>query len=232
MAYFSDRSFGPPPRVLTDMDETLRGAIVEVIRGRADDGSFGAEYPDRCPDNPSVIGTDTRALRAAIIARALHNPFQREADVPTTLQVLDLIEFGYEKIAQPRRRGGIHPYYDHYHLEFDRDAGRAAFREEMNQIFERNGIAFELRGTGRIERIAPEGLRDVLSEALFNTGDNELNTLLERARTKFLDRKPAIGKESLEALWDAWERLKSLENPNDKKERAKLILDKAAGEEH
>ncbi|HXM62962.1 MAG TPA: hypothetical protein VN950_19020 [Terriglobales bacterium] len=232
MGYFSDRHVGPPARVLTELDEPLRQAILGLIRSRADDGSFGSEYPDQCPDNPSVIGTNITALRDALVARNLPNPFQRDAPDPTTLRVLDLIEFADEKIARPRRRGNLHGYYEHYHLEFDRDAGRTAFREEINQIFERNGIAFELRETGRVERIAPEGLRDALSQAVFNTGDVTLDNLLERARTRFLSRDPAVRRESLETLWDAWERLKSLEDADNKREGTKLILDKAAGEEH
>jgi len=214
------------------MDEPLRQAIVGVIQTRADDGSFGSEYPERCPDNRSVIGTDIAALRAGLVARNLHNPFQREAPVPTTFQVLDLIEFADEKIALPRHRGAFHEYHGHYHLDFDGDAGRRAFRDEINQIFERNGIAFALRETGRIERIAPEGLREALSQAVFDTGDEALDALLERARTWFLSHDPAVRRESLETLWDAWERLKSLEDAKNKREGTKLILDKAAGEEH
>jgi hypothetical protein len=65
-----------------------------------------------------------------------------------------------------------------------------------------NGIAFELRETGQIERLAPEGLREVLSQAVFNTGDDVLDVLLERARAQFLNPNPAIRRQSLEALWD------------------------------
>jgi hypothetical protein len=232
MGYFSDRTLGPPARVLTDLEEPLRQAIVGLIRVRADDGSLGAEYPERCDDNPSVIGTNINALRDALVARNLHNPFQREPPVPTTVQVLDLIEFTNEKIAQSTRRGNLHDYYNHYHLEFDPEAGRAKFREEINQIFERNGIAFELRDAGRVERIAPEGLREALSQAVFRTGDDALDQLLERARARFLSRDPAVRRESLETLWDAWERLKSLEDANNKREGTRIILDRAAGEPH
>ena len=37
-------------------------------------------------------------------------------------------------------------------------------------------------------------------------------------------------REALELLWDAWERLKSLANPDDKKRSIKIILDVAAAE--
>ena len=65
---------------------------------------------------------------------------------------------------------------------------------------------------------------------MFNTGDDALNELLERARTRFLSPNPATRRESLEAFWDAWERIKSLELPADKKESTKRILDKGSVE--
>jgi hypothetical protein len=151
------------------------------------------------------------------------------AEIPTTFEVLDLIEFTCEKIAEPRS-GTFHDFFGHHHLGFDQAAGRAAFRAEINRIMERNGIAYELEETGQVQRIAPEGLREALAEAVFRTGDNALDELLERARTRFLSRDPAVRKESLEALWDAWERLKSLEGGRDKRESTARLLDRASGE--
>jgi hypothetical protein len=52
---------------------------------------------------------------------------------------------------------------------------------------------------------------------------------LERARTKFLSHDPEVRRESLEKLWDAWERLKTLNNPN-KKLGVAVLLDQAAPE--
>ena len=45
---------------------------------------------------------------------------------------------------------------------------------------------------------------------------------------KFLDPDPEKRKESLEALWDAWERLKTL-GGHDKREHIKALLDQASG---
>jgi AbiJ N-terminal domain 4 len=230
MGFFTDRNFGRRARVLTEMEEPLREAIVSITRNRATDGWFGLDYPEQCPDDRGVTGTNIAALRAALVAHNLHNPFQRDAGLPTTYELLDLIEFAYEKIVQPMRRGDLHDYFGHYHLDFDRDAGRNAFRQEINLIFERNGVAYELREAGQIDRVAPEGLREPLSQAVFQTGDGTLDELLERARTKFLSRDPATRRESLETLWDAWERLKSLEDANNKREGTRRILDRAANE--
>ena len=62
---------------------------------------------------------------------------------------------------------------------------------------------------------------------IFNTGDKDLDGLLELARSKFLDPKPSERPLALEKLWDAWERLKTLEE-GDKKASVKILLAKAS----
>jgi hypothetical protein len=191
-------------------------------------GSFGLEYPEQCTDGRGPTGTDTHALRDALAVHRLFNFVDGGGDLPSTFETLDLIEFAHEKIAEPRQRD-YHSFFGHYHLGFAQVEGRAAFREEMNRIFERNGIAFQLMENGEIQRIAPEGLRESLGQAVFHTGDDVLDRLLERARSRFLSRDAVVRRESLETLWDAWERLKSLEG-GDKRASTARLLDIASGE--
>ena len=54
--------------------------------------------------------------------------------------------------------------------------------------------------------------------------------MLETARAKFLNKTLDIRKEGLEKLWDAWERLKTVEPGKDKKAQVTAILEKAATE--
>jgi hypothetical protein len=96
-------------------------------------------------------------------------------------------------------------------------------------LFERNGLAFELK-QGEVTRMAPTGLQEALASTTFRTRDAELDRLLETAREKFLNRSLDIRKERLEKLWDAWERLKTIEPGKDKPAQAKAILDKSATE--
>jgi hypothetical protein len=109
------------------------------------------------------------------------------------------------------------------------DAGRAKFAQDVNRIFERNGMAFELKD-GEVVRIAPVGLQEELAATVFHSGDDALDQMLETARQKILNRALEVRLESLEKLWDAWERLKTLEPGRDKKEQAKALLVKASNE--
>lgn len=81
-----------------------------------------------------------------------------------------------------------------------------------------------------MSRLAPPLLNEELRRAAFETGDTTLDALLEAARAKFLSPDPALRREALEKLWDAWERLKTLEPGADKKASATALLDKAADE--
>ncbi|MEX1013650.1 MAG: hypothetical protein WDZ80_00630, partial [Candidatus Paceibacterota bacterium] len=118
----------------------------------------------------------------------------------------------------------------HHHLKFDVEIGKEKFRDRINRIFSRNGIAYELQDNGKIIRLAPLVLHEDLIKSKFNTSDRTLNMMLEECRTKFLDPNIFVRREALERLWDSWERIKTLENPSNKKDSIKIILDKAASE--
>jgi hypothetical protein len=145
---------------------------------------------------------------------------------PSDAELYDLIEFAYEHIAEPKDPQ-YHSYMSHTHYTYDQKTGREKFTADVNRIFERNGIAYNLEH-GEVERIAPAVLRETLTGAVFNTGDAVLDDLLETARNKFLNRSLDVRRESLEKLWDAWERLKTIEPGKDKKASVKALLDKAA----
>jgi uncharacterized membrane protein len=55
---------------------------------------------------------------------------------------------------------------------------------------------------------------------------------LQTAREKFLNRELSVRREALEKLWDAWERLKSLPDPTDKKRSVKALLDRGSAEQN
>jgi hypothetical protein len=89
-------------------------------------------------------------------------------------------------------------------------------------------LAFQVLNDGHVERIAPPVLRDDLGCAVFHTGDPQLDRMLEDARTKFLNTEAVVRREALERLWDCWERIKSLEVPQNKKKSVEKLLNKAS----
>lgn len=232
MIYFSEREQGERPRTHEVINEGAWGGIQTLVKSRVEDGSFGQSYPEICPDGGSwVVGTDELSMRKAVRAEIpafVEPPWSAwPQDLPGTFEILDLIEFSWRKLGKPIK-GGYHSFFEHHHLTFDVTAGREEFRKEVNLIFQRNGLAYELQENGNIERLVSPVLGETLMVAEFRTGDKELDALLEKAQRKFLSRDIVVRRESLEALWDSWERLKTLNGP-DKKTQFPLMLNKTAG---
>ena len=243
--YFSERESGEVLREAEEIGANVWRGILAKLRALAVDGSFGAAYPAICPDGTYVVGTDevslSDAIRAEIPALSGYDEQDysghRQSILDTlseaggrlpTLDILDLIEFCWKSVGKPRKISD-HSYFMHSHLALDRDAGRKQFCQEIETIFRRNGIAYKLTEEGRIERLMPLEFQDILLESDFDTGDVELNRLLSASQRKFLDPRPETRREALESLWDAWERLKTLDGPGDKKATAQAMLDNAAG---
>lgn len=245
MDYYSDRELGPKPRIKEDIPHEAWGGIVALIDSLISTGAFGLVFPENCTDGEVTIGNDVKAISLTIGAEIPSMPWplqttiddnngfylEKKEYVPDTLAVLDLIEFCHRNVAQPIQMD-YHPYFKHYHLKFDKENGRENFRSNINRIFSRNGLAYEIQSDGKIERLAPPIIRESLNNAVFKTDDQTLNRILENARIKYINPNPDVRREALEKLWDAWERIKTLEIPNNKKLSIKQLLDNAATEKH
>lgn len=226
--YFSDREGGPRPRILEEFSATAWGGVTALFQSLVSTGAFGIDYPNTCPDGLGAIGTNEDTLAMAVRADLPDLPWPLESwSVPPALVVLDLIQFSFQHVAEPIR-GGFHKFFGHYHLTFDRNKGQGSFRDRANKVLARNGLAYELQSDGRITRLAPPMLAEALASAAFRTADAELNRILESARSKFLSPDPDLRREALEKLWDAWERLKTVLYPDDKKQSVSALLDRVA----
>ena len=201
-----------------------------MVQTLVDDGSFGITFPAVCSDGSDVVGTHAGNWHSVLMAEhpGIEWPFSL-TEAPATMAILDLIQFAYDNIGKPIK-GSYHSFFSHHHLTYDREAGRDDFRQKISRIFARNGLAYELREDGSIVRLAPVVLQEMLSAATFQTGDGTLDSILESARIKFLNPDPQVRRESLEKLWDAWERLKTVGPGDDKKAQVKQLLDQAAAE--
>jgi len=228
--YFTDRERAPRPRTVEVINRTVWTALQYLIQSRIDNGSFGFKFPEACPDGAGISGTDARKFD--IIARAeipelpelWLNP--NVESPPDTLVILDLLEFCARNVARPITQG-YHDYFRHYHLKFDRAEGLKDFVDDANRLLSRNAIGFELTAQGKATRLAPPLLRNALADVLFHSGDMETDRLLEDARRLFLSPDIEDRRNALEKLWDAFERIKTLEPGNDKPAQATALLGKA-----
>lgn len=241
--YFSDRERGPRPRTEQKIGQVAWVGIVTIVDVLAQQGAFGRSFPERCPDGTDICGNNDLSLRRAIEAELdgltwpLPTEHKIEDDIffhksepwhPDTLIALDLVEFVWRTVAQPIT-GSYHSYHRHHHLTFDEEVGRNAFREDVNRVLARNGLAYELKSDGKVRRVLPAVIGEALSRPYLRTGDSTLDVMLEESRIKFSDPNPLIRREALERLFDSWERVKSLAH-TDKAKSITIILDNCATE--
>ena len=227
---FTERTGAAKPRIYETLTTTASSALWTLLKTRLNEEWFGYRFPDRCGDGYPYAGTDHTKLAEALMMWGVSWP---EGSITTLIEfpdpeLFDLIEFAYEHVAQPGEPS-FHSYMGHSHYSYDVDAGRAKFAEDVNRIFARNGIAYELEH-GEIIRPAPAVLHESLAAGIFNTDDQLLDEILQAAREKFLNRSLPIRREALEKLWDAWERLKTVLPGKDKKAGVAALLDAAATE--
>ena len=226
--YFTDREFGEQPPTLEVIDERVWGGLCSLIETGVGDGSFGHRFPEMCPDRRGPCGCDerafTRVLRAEVAS--IEWPLSDE-DLPETPVILDLLEFCARAVGEPIE-GSFHSFWGHSHLSWDRETGLARFVEDVNLLFARNGVAFALTEEGQAQRLLPEELATPLGRAVFNTGDGETDRLLELARSRITSPKSEDRQDALEKLWDAFERIKTLEPGTNKRSQAEALLDRVA----
>ena len=229
---YSERHGKAKLRVAEFLDEGTRHGLLSLVIDRVEEEWFGFQFPAKCDDGYPYAGTDRPKLYRRIRSYDVVLPDKahiNNENPPDDGQVFDLIELSYELISEPKFIEH-HKFMGHSHYTYDQEAGRKKFACHVNSIFERNGMAFHFND-GEVTRIAPSVMHEILDQATFNTGDIQLDGLLEGARNKYLNRSLLVRREALEKLWDAWERLKSLEVPKNKKESVKILLDKAATEQ-
>ena len=242
--YFSDRERGPRPRTVATFSTSAWGGIVAAVNGRVATGAFGASFPDLCSDGQGVSGTSDYSMGLAVLAeiRELADapptesvrwgpddftgwPLQANR-VPSTLAILDLVEFCFRHVAQPTEIE-YHSFLRHSHLRYKQTKGQEGWLADVNGLFSRNALAYELTTTGKVVRLGMPITTEVVRLALFATGDTALDDLLERARQKYLSFDPRKRTESLEQLWDAFERSKTILAP-DKKAGIRALIERKA----
>ena len=164
-------------------------------------------------------------LRAMLIA---HIPrlgdWPREHQQPDTVTAMDLVVFGWHHAQQPIVEDH-HSFFRHDHYKFDQEVGRERWRTEINRILERNGVALRQEPDGRVVRVGTVAVGVITRSPIPSIGDDQLDEKLTTALRKYENPDVAVRKEALEALWDAFERVKSVIDPSDKKRSAATLIE-------
>jgi hypothetical protein len=221
--YYSDQLSGPRSRTETDFTERSWGGIVALVERSVANNVFADEFPEQCADGRGVCATDERSLRLAVLAEHPEVTWPLDAHhIPKAPAVLDLIEYLHGISSDPVLED-YHSYFGHHHLSFNRYRGQELFRNQVNRIFARNGLAYELQENGRARRLLESVLHEQLGGGLPASGDDRVDELVSQAEERFLDPDPGAARDALEKLWDAFERVKTVLDPDKKTGASKLI---------
>lgn len=244
MKYFSDKEIGIHSRILEEINIPIWNGIVLIINEFIANMSLAASFPEKCYDSGEICGCDETAIRDGIKAvipnlgmeltrlseKAISTfePITDDKEIDT-YAVLDLIEYVYHNIKDAKKVGGYHDFFKHYHYRFeDNGVNKKAFREKINELFERNGMIYTLTEKGEIQRVVPIPVNLKIHQVV-KTDDEELNTFVTEAVGKIVLPKKEDRKLALEKLWDAFERSKTCyfeEGKIDKKKSIGMVLDK------
>jgi len=66
--YFSEHELGRKPRTENEIGASVWGGLVAFINALIDSGYFCDKFPELCPDNDGVIGTNRLTMSMAVSA--------------------------------------------------------------------------------------------------------------------------------------------------------------------
>ncbi len=228
MELYRERTEGARPRVHENLPDATKRGIAAALMGALTQNMLAQLFPEYCPDGNAICGTDI--WRATNTMQALIPELEWPPNESTSDGVLfDLIEFFATRVAAPENQHW-HGFMRHYELEFDLRSGKKTFRNEINDMLRAGSTLFELTNQGKIERIGTPDLRAAILDLQPNTGDVELDALIIQSRELYRSPKLQDRQSGIEKLWDAFERLKTIEPGGDKKQKIAALLAKISSE--
>lgn len=242
MQYFSEKDGLDITSKSIISNNEWRG-IIAAIKEQINNDSLSKDFPLCCPDGNGICGIDENLLGDSLraVVPGISYPFSDinqempfESNENNILKsqkeqyyILDVIEFIYMHLHDAiKDKNHYHEYFHHYELQFiDTNIAKNSFRENINDIFRRNGTLFELNTDGHIQRIVEKGISELI-KTLPSINDKDTKEMLSVAIDKFLEPKKEERKIGLEKLWDIFERIKTLLISQDKKKSTQCLIKK------
>lgn len=222
--FFSDKELGKKELITEEISLNVYNAIVGIFNKY--EICFSNEFPIY-NNNNYIVGTNRRALVTDIrgyIPRLESIGEADEWDVPDNYTILDFVQYCYSKISDV-----VSYDTDYYgkttYIVQDTEQKRESYRNEVNQLFERNQIVFYIDNDGSIKRQLPVEMGNLINNLPVRTNDAQLNELIRLAFENI--HKPQLKDRTfaLEKIWDAFERMKTYYEGMDKKNSAKTLVE-------
>ncbi len=205
------------------------------------------KYPKQCPDGNVCCGFDEEQFASdlqyeiptlfrdsanRIAVPTIHNNIFNDdkQDEYDQYALFDLIEFFAENIHDVII-SEIHGYFSHHHLNFQNNRNVCVqFRNEINDIFKKTGMLYELNTNLQVERIVEiNPLTPTVETILASVQEPGTCDLLKKAILLHKSPHPEDIQDATEKLWDAFERLKTYHSTMNKRDSAAKIVSDISG---
>lgn len=207
------------------------------------------KYPAQCPDGQGCCGLNQeqfeldlryeiptlfRDSAGHVAAPELYrNVFVGDKqDEYDQYALIDFIEL-FAQNVRDITIGSFHSYWGHHHITCQSsNIICSQFRDEINSIFQKTGLLYELNTSLQVERIVENSpVTPTVESAIATVKEVGTRELLQEAI--LLHRSPYLAdiRNAVEKLWDAYERLKTYYTAMNKAKSAeKIVNDIAAGQ--
>ncbi len=180
-----------------------------------------------CVDSGQIAGTmgpDPAAYALLKLRKADLFPVSMDREYSEE-DVFDLCEFLYDHVSKPLE-GRFHDYGGcgwHYST-FDRNAGKARFRQQINEVLADYGAGWELSKGGEIMAKVTPGLDELLEQPVASVDARNIVNRVEEAVRKFRSRhsSPSDRRDAVRDLADVLELLRP--------EAKKVLMSKDEGD--
>lgn len=219
---YRERQAGPAPRVHDVLPEKTKIGLAALLHNSLNGNWLANAFPQQCPDGRGVSGTiagQAISMMEAMVPDLEWPPTEGDDDGV----FFDLVEYFAARVETPTP-GRLHDFYGHKELEFDRATGLQQFCAEVNALLAAGRTVYEITDQGKIERVGTPEIHAVLTDLRPKTGDAHLDTLIIDARQLYLSPSDTDRQIGLEKMWDALERLKTIEAGKDKKDQIQALL--------
>jgi hypothetical protein len=156
------------------------------------EGYFQEAFGLYCVDAgymPGTLGPDVEAQMFRKLRKQNLWPVHDKCQEYSEDDLFDVIEYLHDHVSKPTQ-GSEHTWNDcgwHWE-EFDQDAGRIAFRSEVNGLLRDYGEGYELSDDGEILFLGQPGLDSLFEAAVPSDDPENIQARVQAANTKFRSR--------------------------------------------
>lgn len=232
--YISDIEQGEKERVLEKINEDIHKGIIAIYKNYVAKNSFSESASMACPDNmPGICGFNEKQFLELAKGKIPKLDLEKYDDEYMILDFVQFCHFHVKKANRDIRIPYIHgltgdeAFAQSYTFD-ESDEEKENFKNDINTLFRRNGLVFELKETGKIERIVPSGLVPLASK-LYKTSDTELNQLIDEAFDNFSKLKVEDRRVAVDKIWDAFDRMKTYYQDKNTKDSISTLIQEVSG---